>query len=203
MRFMVSRILGMIFMLGLIWGCAMQKGVIEKEYLEALKAQEKIKEVYQKGFEDGKNTCRQEFTQNLAEEYKRLSRIVEYNEYLRGSFIDPPLIAEVIVPMSVSSDGKKVVMPHVEYVIVKDANFEARNLLERLLKQKKYVYVGVYFTDDDFENKKQEILNVLKDKKNYEIRKAPVVGESGFALIVVTEDQSVVDELLKRGGILL
>lgn len=187
----------------LICGCAAQKSVIDEEYLEALKAQEKVKEVYQKGFEDGKNACRHEFTQNLVEEYKRLSRIIEYNEYLRGGFIDPPVIAEVVVPMNVSSDGKKVVMPHVEYVIVKDASFEARNLLERLLKQRKYVYIGVFFTDEAFESKKQELLSVLKDMRNFEIKKAPVVGESGFALIVVTEDQAVVDELLKRGGILL
>ncbi len=203
-RMVVSFVLVFMMSIGL-FGCGMKRDVIEKEYLEALEAQKRVDEVYRKGVEEGRNVCRQEFMENLREEYKRLARIIEYNEFLRGGFIDPPMVVEVLNPMSVSADGKKVQMPHLEYMIVKDATFETRGFIERVMKQKKYVYVGVYFSEEAYEERRVEVVGVLKGKEGkYNIKKVPVIGKDGVvALIVETDDQGVVNELVKRGGIVL
>jgi hypothetical protein len=184
-------------------GCAPKVKVVDEEVIKSVEAVEKKDELYAKAYSEGYEACNAEWFERLKVEVENLKRQKMWNKYLAGGYVKPPKIAEVYVPAEVSPDGKTLALPKIEYVIVEDAMFEPRSLVERLTKQTTTVFLGLFFTEDEYEKRLAEVEKFLNKnglRDEVEIRKAPAVDGSGNALLLRTEDRNVAKIIIDNLG---
>lgn len=207
MKRVLSFLVGVGVLLNLV-GCAPKISVLPEEIKKIMEIEEVKKEidrVYREAYLKGYDDCRKEYYEKLKAEYDMLVKKYGYNEYLRGGFVKPPVIAKVVSPPKVSEDGKSFSAPEVKFVILKDAVFEPRNLIERLLSHNYFIFLGIVYGEDEIREKKNAVEEFLKREcgmnceGKYEVEEVPVVDGKGVAVILKTSDpyvkKKVMDEL--------
>ena len=178
---------------GIFAGCAPTVSVIDEEALKSLEAMKQKDELYYQGFKDGVEWCNEGWFTRLQSEMENLKRQKLWSKYVKGGYVKPPLIAEVYVPPKISEDGKVYSPASVEYVILEDARFVSESLLQRLTEKTSLVFLGLFYTDESLEKRKDEVLKYLKQKKwenDVFVETFLTASGKGKALIIRTEDQS-------------
>lgn len=188
-------------------GCAPKISVVDEEVLRASEVLKNKDEFYVKAYSEGYEACNKEWFERLKVEVENLKRQKIWNKYLEGGYVKAPLVAEVFVPAKVSDDGKTLSLPRIEYVIVDDARFEARNLVERLTKQATTVFLGLYFTKEEAELRLQEVEKYLENdgvKDKVELKSVPTFDGSGLVILVRTEDKILAQKIVQdlRGQVI-
>lgn len=174
-------------------GCAPTVSVVDEEAIKSLEAMKQKDELYYQGFKDGVEWCNEGWFTRLQSEMEDLKRQKLWSKYVKGGYVKPPLIAEVYVPPKISDDGKVYSPATVEYVILEDARFVSESLLQRLTEKTSLVFLGVFYTNESLEKRKDEVWKYLKQKKwedDVFVETFLTASGKGKALIVRTEDQS-------------
>lgn len=176
-----------------IVSCTPKVSVLSDE-AEALKEFHKEREeFYKKAFEEGRNACRKEMLAAIHNEISMLKDVLEYERMVKGGFIVPPKIAKVVVPTEVTPDGKKIRSPYIEWIILEDAKFETRNIVERLLSQTYYVLVSILSDLSDAETLRQHISSeVEKDGKS--LVKVYKTTKQSYAVVIETKEYALAEK---------
>lgn len=180
-----------------ITSCAPKISVLSDE-VEALKEFHKEREnFYKKAFEDGKNACKKEMLAAIHNEISMLKDVIEYEKMVKGGFIVPPKVAKVVVPTEVTPDGKKIRAPYIEWIILEDAKFESRSIVERLLSQKYYVLITILSDLSDAETLRQHIsAEVEKDGKS--LVKVYKTTKQSFAVVIETKEHALAEKYANK-----
>lgn len=179
--------------MGIFAGCAPTVSVVDEEAIKSLEAMKQKDELYYQGFRDGVEWCNEGWFARLQSEMEDLKRQKLWSKYVKGGYVKPPLIAEIYVPPKISEDGKVYSPATVEYVILEDAKFVSESLLQRLTEKTSLVFLGVFYTNESLEKRKDEVWKYLKQKKwedDVFVETFLTASGKGKALIVRTEDQS-------------
>ena len=193
-----------------LMGCAPKISVLSSEDVKKIenteKVQKEIDKVYREAYLKGYEDCRKEYYERLKAEYDMLIKRYGYNEYIRGGFVKPPVIAKVVNPPKVSEDGKSFSAPEIKFIILRDAVFEPRNLIERLLSHNYFIFLGIVYGEDEVRERRSVVEEFLKREcgisceGKYEVEEVPVVDGKGVAVVLKTGDPYVRKKVIEELG---
>lgn len=195
-----KRFLKIILILSLtvfLCSCAPKVSVLPEEVKSMEEFNKNREEFYRKAFEEGKNACKKEIFSALQNEISRMKDLIEYEKLIKGGFITPPKVAQVIVPPEVSEDGKKVRAPYVEWIILEDAKFETKSLIERILSQKYYVLLGMFSTLSDADIMRDTVSKSVEKEKNV-IVKVVQTTNNNYAVVLETSSMELAEKYEKQ-----
>lgn len=176
--------------------CAPKISVLSEEAQSYIEFKEKQQELYKKAFEEGKNACKREIFSALQSEISQMKDLMEYEKLVKGGYIVPPKVAKVVVPPEVSEDGKKFKSSYIEWIILEDAKFESRSLIERITSKKYHVLVGIFSALSDAEALRDVIAKDISNDKS--VVKVLNTTKNSYAVVIETSDISLAEKYSDR-----
>lgn len=177
--------------------CAPKIGVLSEEAKALEEFKEKREEFYRKAFEEGKSACKKEMLAAIHNEIALLKDVMEYEKMIKGGFVVPPKIAKVVVPTEVTPDGKKIKSPHIEWIILEDAKFESRNIIERLLSKKYYVLIAIVSDVSDAEALRQSVAQEVEKDSKSSVKVYKTTNQS-YAVIIETKEYELAERFMNK-----